>query len=391
MSIALTLLADSWRYWFTGCLLATGFAVCGEARAQIDPPADDAREQAASAPPRDDALESKKLATVVLQQRGPVSPLLAEALVRARAELRAAGLVVVVPETEEDSLPALWSADPDVHGRLVFEQFGATVRIEALAPGLNAPVVQTVDSSEPSVDAEVVAVRAVETLRAAMVRYVRLANDSRQALPDALGRFTKVQPRRSKRTVNPPKRRGVRKETSARATNTAIRLNLWLAPEIYVDIRAGETSSGGRVVFYGGRDWFHLGVSLHQTWALHPVVRDEGQATTWRTDAGLVLKIQGDVGPNTTLFAAVGGGYRQYVVEADAAPGFIAWDRQHLSPSGSFEIGAAQWMGREWGLFLDCGATVAADAPELYFAGESVARLDRPSIWVSLGVIAGQR
>ncbi len=329
-------------------------------------------------------------------QVSPTAPLLEEALVRARAELQTVGLIVLERPQQDPLSSEPWSTNPGVHGRLTLEQVDSIVRIEATAPGLSAPVVQVVDVSEAGVDAEVVAIRAVETLRAAMVQYAQFASRDSKTLPTAVGEFTRVKPappRRTSPTSSAPAAAGEPRPEPDPGQDAAggVALSLWVAPEAYLDLRAREASGSGRLVFYGGGFGYYAGIGVRQTWTVGSIRSSAGEAPTRRTDLSLFLKVQEDLGSNAAVFGAAGGGYRQYVVSGQASDGYSARDRQHATAAGSLEIGAAQWIARQLALFIDCGISAALDAPELYFDGKRVARLDRPSLWVSVGVVAGQR
>ncbi len=339
-------------------------------------------------------VASEGQAAVVVECLSSRTQLLEEALIRARAEVTAAGLTVIVPQdrlTGAEVSP--WRENPDVYGRLSFEQFGSVIRIEAISPGLDEPVVQNIDSEVPGVDAEVIAVRAVEALRAAMVQYAASADRARRELPAAVGRFARVKSKATSR--RDPGKKASRlpfRSSSERRPESrdGVLLSLWLAPEARVDLRAGEASGGGRVQLYGGADWYAVGVGVRQVWGLNSIARDEGSALTRRTDVELSVKLEGAVGSSTSVYVATNGGYRQYVIEGHAAAALTAFDRQHATAAVALELGAAQQLADQLGIFLGCGITAAADAPLLYFNGTRVAKLDRPSLWVSLGVIAGQ-
>src|SRR5690606_17254810 len=85
--------------------------------------------------------------------------LLEEGLVRVRGELAAMGLST---EPRADGEPTRTQPSPAYQGALVCERFGTWLRIQAWNPEATMPVTQWIDASDPAVDAEVVAVRAVE-------------------------------------------------------------------------------------------------------------------------------------------------------------------------------------------------------------------------------------
>src|SRR5262249_35115347 len=109
-------------------------------------------------------------APVLIVTPSNTSPLIDEGVVRVRGELSALGLTT---ENESEGKSSTTSARPAYQGTLVFERFGDWLRIQAWNPNLAMPVTQWIDTSDPSVDAEVLAVRAVEALRAALLPYLR--------------------------------------------------------------------------------------------------------------------------------------------------------------------------------------------------------------------------
>src|SRR3970282_1753578 len=100
-------------------------------------------------------------------------PLIDEALIRARGELAGVGLETSVLIADEETLRSIPSFGAEVYGVLAFERDERHVRIRAYSPDSESPLLQEVDTHKPNVNAEVVAIRAVETLRAALLEYTR--------------------------------------------------------------------------------------------------------------------------------------------------------------------------------------------------------------------------
>ena len=123
---------------------------------------------------------------VVVIRPEPSGPLLDEALIRIRGELSAVGLGVEIrapdPETPEGE-PTFGPLD---YGIVELRATESQIEIRAHAPGLDSPVVQTADPHHPGINAEVIAIRTVEALRAAMIQYARRKQARREALPKEL-------------------------------------------------------------------------------------------------------------------------------------------------------------------------------------------------------------
>ena len=133
------------------------------------------------------------------------SALLKESLVRAQGELSAVGLgadveLLTGDQSKAHGSPAL---RPGVYGVLELEQRGNLLVIHAWAPGATESLNAGVDLAAPGVTSEVIAVRAVETLRAAMLQF---AEAERGQVPEVVRGFTRfvAQPEPSRAPASPP-------------------------------------------------------------------------------------------------------------------------------------------------------------------------------------------
>src|SRR5690606_40882988 len=100
-------------------------------------------------------------------------PLIDEALIRISGELAAVGLRVEIRPPGSVSDEELVPLDAGDYGAIVLSQQRSRIDIRAYARGLETPVSQSAQRNHPGMDAEVVAVPAVEALRAAMIQYAR--------------------------------------------------------------------------------------------------------------------------------------------------------------------------------------------------------------------------
>jgi hypothetical protein len=99
---------------------------------------------------------------------------------RIRGELRAAGLELVQPGKELGS--SGWTC-PDGASALGLTMKQGSVEISAQVPSRSSPLTQRVDLASPEVSSEIVAVRAVETLRAAALEALGSPNATADADP----------------------------------------------------------------------------------------------------------------------------------------------------------------------------------------------------------------
>ncbi len=129
---------------------------------------------------------------VEVEAIGGDEPPVREAVLRIHAELRAVGFKVRLAEHEAASAGSPVGAPPAAQpvGRLLLVRSGNTVQILAQSAYLDAPLTQQVDLSRSSTTAEVLAIRAVEVLRAALVQSLRDKTLPRESMPEAVLTFT---------------------------------------------------------------------------------------------------------------------------------------------------------------------------------------------------------
>ncbi len=137
-------------------------------------------------------------AVVELEAVGSTDPPVGEALLRIQAELRAVGFGVRLVDgtASEGALPA-------PVGRLLLIRTGNTVQILAHGASPDAPLTQQVDLSRTSSTAEVVAIRAVEALRAALVQSLRDKSLRDGEVADAVLTFTQWSEARREPSADP--------------------------------------------------------------------------------------------------------------------------------------------------------------------------------------------
>jgi len=316
-------------------------------------------------------------------------PLLQEALIRTRGELRAVGFAID-EHTPSDAALTPDDPGPDVYGSLAFEEIGAIVRISATSADGGAPLVQSVDTRAPGVDAEVVAVRAVETLRAAMLRFTRQADSARRALPSPVRGFTQTEappapPPAPKPLPEPP--RAVPEPARAEPSS----LMVWLGPSLLLPTDSAGLGWGAQAGLYFGRAWYFAGVSLETAIAPTRYSTDSGSAEVRRTLALLSVRTLIDVEDSSVLSASTGFGFASYSVQGRADPGFDANQANHESGAFALELGGAHWLLDHVGSYLTLRASLALDAAVIRIDEREIGTLDRPALSLSVGVVVGRR
>lgn len=323
------------------------------------------------------------------------SPLVDEALIRIRGELGAVGLRVEV--RPRGAAPAEGTLDlrDDDYGAIVLAEQGARIDIRAFARGLETPVSQSANPRFPGVDAEVVAVRAVEALRAAMVQYARNREAGEQPLPSAVHDFTRLvePPARSTPAPEPTEPPAEALEPppppSSSALGEASPVRLWLGPVGFFERPAGSSAIGLQGTLWWHPSWLALGLSGQRTFAATRLTGPEGSALLERTSAQLLVGATRPLSVEAQVHLAFGLGVVQYEARPEAAEGYRGSSHSHLSPGLCAQIGASQWLSDDWGIYGALGLEAVTRAPRLRFADRDVAVAGRPTLTLGLGLVLG--
>lgn len=328
---------------------------------------------------------------------------LAEALVRARGELDAVGLRV---ELQVDAEPFGAAARPDAGearearevetssclavGQLGFQRTASAWLVTvSVAGAVSSPH----HFDHPASTApEVIAVRGIEALRAALLEHVARLQLDPQRLPDPVRRFVQVPPRG---TVQVPPRGRVpqpRVTTPAPAARAQSHTAAWhylvlAGPTLDRDLRAARTAAGVRLGALAGLTPWFTGMIVDGTWMFTPLRDASGSVAVARTRLTAVLELHPTTWRSTELTVRLGAGASRYRLGASPAVGFIGHDLTHLSPHLLAALGITHWLNPRFGLSADLGASLATDPPRVRLAGEEVARLDAPTFTAALGVV----
>jgi hypothetical protein len=333
---------------------------------------------------------------VVLSDPAPM-PMLAEALVRVRGELAAAGLQADLRERKLSD-PSEYKPDPGVYGVLAFEQLGPVILIRAFGPAARTPITESVDTQSSAVNAEVLAVRAVETLRAAMVQ--QPGHDASD-VPDAVRNFTRsaqtaeTRPEPDKppepppEPVKPPPRPPAPKPKRVRppsSPDVERRVIGWLGAGLSLEPNASARSSGQLGVLAGPR-WGFVAASFETS--LTPLTLREPAGSASVTERAVTLAFGGrlKIASRLELFTRLAGGYAWYDVAGKAQDGYLGRHLRPRSPFAGLSVSTAYWLNDTFALALDAGTRLALDAPRVRIAGSDVVALDRPSFDASLTLL----
>jgi hypothetical protein len=307
---------------------------------------------------------------VIVVARAPREPRIERALLLIRGELAGVGLSAEIRETPEESAPV----SSDVYGLVSLEEQGAVTEIRAFAPGDPKPIVASVDSADADVDAEVIAVRAVETLRAAVLQF---AQTHEAGLPDAVRGFAQL-PEATRPEAHAPPQPPLHPTTPA--------LQGFLGPELawHPHLMPSLGAQGGLIV---GPRWGFVAASFESTLYRSRVNASAGHADIARRMLSLEFGARFRLARVWEVTTRAGAGYASYGVRGEAEPGYLAASVDHQSVVLSLAVGGAYYFGRALGVYLDVGGGVALDAPNVRIAGEDQSTLDRPSLVVSSGML----
>lgn len=298
-------------------------------------------------------------------------PLLDEALVRVRGELGAMGLEAEVRSGE----PGETRAAEGIGGTLIVERDGAWIRIRALGPASAAPAVQELDTRRADVSAEVVAVRAVEALRAVMT-----------GLPERRPKEPIAPPPKPPNPPESPSPPPARSNAPSIAPRDEAALSVWSGPSALYDISPSRAALGAELgVFWGRSSWFggaQLGTSLLRTKLDDAVGKVYIRRSTALARLGLTLELA----RSSELWFMLGGGIARYNVQGKAAPGYVSESGHHDSALFAGGVGATTWFSPHFGAYLRLEAAFAADAAAVRVTAREIAVLERPTLTAALGL-----
>jgi hypothetical protein len=312
---------------------------------------------------------------VVVTAPTDASALLRESLVRAQGELSAVGLgasVELVPNTRRAVRPNA-RIRQGVYGLLELEQSGTWLTISAWAPGASVPVDARVNLARSGVTAEVIAVRAVETLRAAMLQF---AEAERGAVPDAVRGFTRFTEPRAEPAREPE------------APRLSPPLAFWGGPA--VSLHAGASPDlGAQLGILVGPGRAFAAAAFESTLGDLHLEGAHGSADVRRQVVWLQLGARFRPAGAWEVATRAGAGYAVFSITGDGEPGYHATSTTHGSLALMLGVSSVYWATRAFGLYASVGGRLATDAPTILIAEKQVITLDRPSFVISLGASVG--
>jgi hypothetical protein len=336
----------------------------------------------------DRAVADDEGARVVLVHPEKTTPLIEEALIRTRAELLAVGLEVSVSKVHGVEA----GGESDEYGVLELTLVGRAIRIQALSPDRAHEYTQLVDPSLPSVDAEVVAIRAVEALRAMMASYAREVRASDRELPGPVKDFARLTPSPEPPPTKPPVPPAPRvaQEPQDRSPTTFDAV-LFAGPVVTLPSTRMGVAWAARVGALLRLSRFEAGVSLETTLTESVVRADAGRAAVGRDLVAAHVALHDELSPGLEWSLRTGAGFARYTITGMPAPGFVGSETQHPTSLLQLTLVLESWLTDSLGWYVDGQTSVVGDAPKPMIGGKSVAIVGQPGFSASAGIVFGQR
>ena len=309
---------------------------------------------------------------VIVVAPAPRAAVVERALLLIRGELAGEGLSAEIRAEEPPTTPVAVG----VYGVLWLDAGGSTTVIRAFAPGDPRPIVANVDAGDAGVDAEVVAVRAVETLRAAVLQF---AQAHRDGLPEAVRGFAQL-PKATPPAEHPPSPPPTLPRPRVATGQAFIGPELAWQPHL-------SPSVGARAGLSVGPRWGFVAAGFESTLYRSKISADAGHAELSRQVVFLELGARFQWASVWEVTTRAGAGYAHYAVAGTPTPGYLGLELDHESMLASLGVGGAYYFGHTLGAYLNFGGSVALDAPNVRIADQAEATLDRPSFAVSSGLL----
>jgi hypothetical protein len=233
--------------------------------------------------------------------------------------------------------------------------------------------VESVDLDGPEVSAEVIAVRAVEALRAA------------QLLPP-----TKPPPPTPKTpppdAASRPVEHAPPAHGSAAPTVRVVPLLEFALGPVFVQHPQGLPQLDAHASLAVGPRWGFVALGAEGSLTALDFERSPGSVQISRRILFLQLGARVQLHRAWELNARVGVDYLHYRASGAAQTGYSAQALQHDTGGISLSVGGAYYFARAVGAYLDVATLAAFDAARVRLANETVVTLDQPSVSVGFGL-----
>jgi len=295
------------------------------------------------------------------------------ALVLIRGELNALGLELQVQPPAETS-----GAHDSSHDRLTLDVKDGTLVVRVFAAGAQAVLVESVDLDGPQLTAEVIAVRAVEALRAARL------------LPSPTPPVAPPEPRAPQRAIRASADSHPDREpapsTSAHKRQSSLEFALGPA---FVQNLTGPPQMIAHARLAVGPGWGFAAFGAEGSLSSLAFERAPGSALISRRALFFQLGARLRLHDAWMLNARAGLDYLHYRATGAAETGYSARALSHDTAGVSASVGGAYYFASQLGVYLELGGLAAFDAARVRLANEELVTLDQPSFCLGLGLLLG--
>jgi hypothetical protein len=314
--------------------------------------------------------------TLVIVSSNTSDARLARALVLIRGELSALGVDLQIRSAELPDAPA--SGSEPSSERLSLDVKEGVVVVRVFAAGAQAPLVESVDLDGPEVTAEVIAVRAVEALRAARLLP---SQTPKAATPKTPAESPPAQP--------PPVDRSPVEPSKAVPSERPLPLLQVALGPTFLQNPQGLPQLNAQLALRVGPSWGFAALAAEASLAGPDFTRQAGSAQISRRALLLQLGARLRVHRAWEVNARGGLSYIHYAASGVAQPGYLEQELQHDTGAASLSVGSAYYFARAFGVYLDFSALVAFDAARVRVGSENAVTLDRPSLALGVGALLG--
>lgn len=344
-------------------------------------------------------------------------PLLDEAVARTLGELVALGLDVEVLQRSTSRGGESGPLEPGTHGLIEFARSAQGIRVDTWGPQGGRALSLDFAHGDSRWTAEVIAIRAVEALRA---RWLLQAESEAHALPPAVAELARRSG--SEPPATSPIARATPDPTPA-ATSPAQPPPVEITPSEPAPIETVREPPSFASPSTLSRDWssqLRVGSSLmlesrgRSPWLLDAsvliritrqaqpslsvgfnaalpltslsLVDDSGSVEVRRTRGAAVLCAELPLSKWVSPFAQLGLGASHFEVDASAAPGLLARDATRISFEATLRAGVHLWLLDALGSYAAFEASALDRELTLRVVDQVIARLGRPTFAAQLGL-----
>lgn len=316
---------------------------------------------------------------VQIRIAAPVIPIVDEARVRIQAELRSVGFVVDhCDEGEEKRRTCDVAAGA---GFIDMAQDGSAVNL-AVSSGGEAPLSQRIDLDRHATTAELIAIRAVEMLRAAMLQSLRGGQLEAQS-GGAVERFSGFE--MVEHPVSPVKSPPPPPEPVEPPIATETASDTWT---VQVGPLA-EFPGGGITPLLGLQArfrlttrWFFVGLGIEGSPISGTFSVDEGKIDVRSFGLHSHLGWAAPCGEDWSCHAGLVGGLQQYFFQPRPEAGVESRNARHETLLAAADLTFTRYTSPVWGLYANGKVGALVNAPSV----ESSGFMGRPYVSVGIGV-----